>query len=358
MPHDQADKKKTYAILLLFGGLGYIYIVLLLNFIVNPFEIFNTNFFKYNGAVQERYSKIEHLKTHTDFEVFLLGSSRVGTIDPIEASQILKKGVYNFYVSSGNQYDNLTHTKWLINHYKNLKSIYIQIDWPESYGPFKKNVLQYRHHPDISNNNYINFIGDFLTDTSFAAFKFKFINNFIQPGYYFYNRNIGNYAYPSRDHALLTDCQGYVDTVPDYRIAVPESARSVRQLGLNRDSLVALSEIVEISAKNNIELKLFITPHHYKYLNSINLEEYTQFLFELSQITSFWTFAMYSDITGDNCNYYESSHYRPIVTNEIFNRLIVNSSDENVRYITASNAAQQIRSIQDNFLMHRNILAN
>lgn len=93
------------------------------------------------------------LKKNINYNTLLFGSSRFGTTNPEDVDKIYSGyKTYNFFVSSGNQYDNLVHIKWALNNYHNLKNIYIQIDWPESFGPEKK-YLQYLSHPEVVNEN-------------------------------------------------------------------------------------------------------------------------------------------------------------------------------------------------------------
>ena len=279
----------------------------------------------------------------------------MGVNDPSEVSKKeADKSVYNLYVSSGNQYDNLVHTNWLLDNYPNLETIYMQIDWPESYGPFDKSYLQYRHHPDISGVTNINFIMDYLMFLSLPALDFKYKNNFIKQGEYIVDYKNGNYYYPIKDRSLALNCNHYTATVSDFTQNRVENKFSHEQNKLNQLSLTAIEKIVKKATERKVAIKVFITPYNHKFLDTINLEQYSDFIYKLSKITEFWNFAFYSDITNNNCNYYETSHYAPNLTNRLFTFLKSPvDNDRNVRYINQQNVADQLKYINTNFVQFR-----
>ena len=49
--------------------------------------------------------------------------------------------------------------------------------------------------------------------------------------------------------------------------------------------------------------------------------DYLKYLREISNITDFYDFSGYNTITLNNCNYYEESHYRPLVGEIIASRI-------------------------------------
>jgi hypothetical protein len=58
-------------------------------------------------------------------------------------------------------------------------------------------------------------------------------------------------------------------------------------------------------------------------MDTFLLEDYREYLRDISDITSFYDFTGYNSVTKDNCNYYEMSHYRPqvakLIAAKIFN---------------------------------------
>lgn len=80
----------------------------------------------------------------------------------------------------------------------------------------------------------------------------------------------------------------------------------------NIDSaLKYLREISDICRDDNIELIIFTNPmHRITYLASVRDKDYFRFLEGLTEISDFWNFSSLNDITINNANYHETSHYR------------------------------------------------
>ena len=174
------------------------------NWIVDAYDVFGSRMFSHFGQPQERFLKIEFLRENKGFDTFLLGSSRVGTVKTEDVEQLLgAASVYNLTVSQANQWDNLVHTRWLIRNQPNLKRVFVQVDWPESYGPIKPGYrLLTEPHPDISGKSRLAFFKDYLTSFSFEATSEKIKNNLGHDDQLLYSLEKGYWSRPQRDAKL------------------------------------------------------------------------------------------------------------------------------------------------------------
>jgi hypothetical protein len=335
-------------------GLCPVALLLAINILVDPYEVFQTKIFPEVGATQERYLKVEYLKKNRRFDTFLLGGSRMGTTVPTEIEQLLPgHHIYNFFVSSGNQYDNLIHVRWLLQTQPQIRNLYIQVDWPESYG-LTREYLQYLTHPEVLGDNAPGFLRKYLFTFAPNAFEFKIENNTKRKGEFRLDLASGHFDYPKRNAVIAADCGEYVMQVKDFAAPAQETAQSEGQKQLNTRSLAALAELLAAAKSRGVDTTIFVTPHHHRFLDRINLAEYLKFLNDLAAITPYWNFAFYSSITSNDCNYYEPSHYIAKVAPLLYAAMSKKSaSREYAHYVNAENVASELEFVRGNFQSHR-----
>jgi hypothetical protein len=323
------------------------------NYLVDPYEVFRTQMFPEVGATQERYLKVEYLKQHPEFDTFLMGGSRMGTTVPADIEAALPgHRVYNFFVSSGNQYDNLVHSRWLLRTRFDVRRIFVQVDWPENYGPSIENP-QYLTHPEVLGNPGLGFRRKYLFTFSYAAIEFKLMNNRSRKGEFQLPLEAGYFRYPERDRLIAGDCAAHVRQVLAFRLPETEAAPSPAQKKLNEQSLQALAQLVESASQRGTQVTVFVTPHHRRFLDKINADEYVDFLKELARITPYWNFGFYSPLTTDDCNYYEPSHYIAKVAPTLFYAMSGAASGAYVRHVNRYNVREEADFVRNNFRAHR-----
>lgn len=320
---------------------------------MDPYEIFQTGWFGEVGATQERYLKIEYLKKDKSFNTFLLGGSRMGTTNPDDLEKILPGArIYNFFVSSGNQTDNLAHGRWLMKNQPQIKTLYIQVDWPESIGRFGDSK-QHLPHPEVAENSQAGFVAQFLFLFSFEAFKFKITNNIRKKGEFKLPLKTGQFYYPKRDTLLEEDCEAYISQTPSLTNPVDEERATAAQSSLITKSLDTLKLLVAEANDRGVRVVLYITPHHHRFLDKINVELYADFLTQLAAISKFWNFGFYSEITLNDCNYYESSHYIRVVASHLYRAMSGENTVAFARRVSADSVASEVEWIRTNFAEHR-----
>ncbi|WP_050479292.1 hypothetical protein [Herbaspirillum rhizosphaerae] len=344
----------SYLRIFLLIGLLPVALLSVLNLVVDPYDVFQTNFFAEKGATQERYLKIEMMKKNKSFDTFLFGGSRMGTTVPEDIETILPgTHIYNFYVSSGNQTDNLVHGRWLLKTQPQLKTFYIQVDWPESIGLTKANY-QYWTHPEVKGENAAGFLAQYLFLFSYNTLEFKILNNGSRKGEIVRSMERGYYDYPKRDQQLASDCKAYVAKEPSFTAPITADAPTSEQRKLIDMSLSDLRKLVHEANDKGVQVRLYVTPHHHKFLDRLNLDEYSYFLTKLAQIAPFWNFGIYSDVTLNDCNYYEPSHYIRSIAPLLFK--VMSGKDSNsglAHYVTADTVASEVSFVRSNFVQHR-----
>ncbi len=76
-----------------------------------------------------------------------------------------------------------------------------------------------------------------------------------------------------------------------------------------------MQEFVDLCEENGIRLTVVTNPLYYK-TYALDLENgYLDFLKELANVTDYYNFSSFSNITMGNSNYYETSHFIPAIGN-------------------------------------------
>jgi len=106
-------------------------IIFITNYIVDPYNMTKYNLLniKHKLARDDRRTKLNFFKTQDKFDNILIGSSRVYTINPRVASEILGGTTYNFGVGTASVEDHLGILKYLQKEDKLPKNLIIGIDF-------------------------------------------------------------------------------------------------------------------------------------------------------------------------------------------------------------------------------------
>ncbi len=304
--------KKWLKIFLFLSTLGVAF-VSIINYVVDPFNIFHTNILKIEFQQNERFIKIEYLeKNNEKFNGYIFGSSRVGTTVPIVVEKyIANSSIYNFTISGANLYDYEKHLAYFINQKYPIKTLYLQIDLDNmaGYGRDPNDYLM-KAHPYVSGQSLINYYKMYLTGFFPVNIKLKIEKNIDNFNPINYKWNIGSWNIPSKDKLIDKNCNKFVNSVPSFNTHNQRIITYSKRV----ENINSLLEIKKLSDDNNIDLIVFITPHNQNMMDSFVIDQYLEFLSDISKIVSFYDFSGYNSITTNNCNYYESSHYLPTIS--------------------------------------------
>lgn len=329
-------------------------LIALINYIVDPFKVFGTNFLPETFQENQRYLKVKFIdKAHNKYDSYLFGSSRISFTNPKIIEKYIKNSkFYNFTVTSANLEDNFLHIQYLFKKGYKVKNIYLEVDIDNNIkSSYKKsnNDLMIKLHPNVDNSNKIDFYIQYLKSIAINATIGKIMVNFK----------------PDRENAFLSDINGtgmgyfknkeqIINNNPELYYK-NENTLNVNKVKRKQDYYIknninALKKIIKLCKTNKTNIIIFITPHNYNSLNKVNEEGYIEFLKEMSQITNYWDFSGYNSITTNNYNYYEESHYRPFIANiiaaKIFSDKTVKVPDDFGLFVTPHNILQHIEDIK------------
>lgn len=318
---------------MLFTGMSFMALV---NYVVDPFSIFGTDFFKQKTQMNERYVKLEYIKKHhNEFNGYMFGSSRIGVVKPeVIEKYIPNSHFYNFTLSSANLHDYMMHLKFFLKEHYVIKTLYLQIDLDDMYcyGQDSTDYLS-KLHPDV-------------TDESLFLYKIKYLLGFFPlnlrtkielnlKGYSpkSYDLKTGIWQLKENEKALQKDAVAYVKNEKSFHI----KNRPIIHFSKQKESMDALKTIVKLCKEHHIKLYIFTTPHNHNKVDIFFTNDYKKYLRNISEITSFYDFSGYNSVTNNDKNYYEMSHYRPLVgalvAGRIFNDTSVNIPKDFGKYI-------------------------
>lgn len=352
--------KKWLTVVALFALLN-LTLLMLVNYIIDPFNIFHTKFLKKQFQINERFTKIEYLDKHkNEFNGYLLGSSRIGSTLPQDIEQYLPHShFYNMTLSSASIYDYLVVLHYFINHHYPIKTLYLQldIDHMSFYGNDDANYFS-QFHPYTKNESLLLFYLKYLVAFSPLNLKGKIMQN-IQPNHLSdYNITSGIWSNAYKEEAISKDCKAYIDTISAFNV----DYRSVLTYTTKKQSMHDLQEIVNLSKQHNITLYLFTTPQNHNLMNTFHINDYFAYLKDIAKITDFYDFSGYNSITTNNCNYYDISHYRPMIGRLIAARIFKNPnidvpSDFGV-WVTKENIDERLKTLKKEIHCYNKKLEN
>jgi len=343
------SQKKWTKLFLLFS-ISCSLLVISINYIVDPFDIFNSGFLKRSGEVNIRFTKINYLeKNHHKYNSYLFGSSRIGTTHPKIIEQYIPNSkFYNMTMASANLYDHLMHIRYMIKNKYKIKNIYLQIDISnmQSYG---RDINDYNKklHPHVTGDSKIKIYSQYLTRIFPEHIKKKILNNIYSKKRDTIDlKNTGIFTKTKQEKEIIKDCKTYVKNEKSFH------KKRLRQRGLvyADKTKQAIREIKKLCKKNKINLYVFTTPHNKNMMDTYIIEDYLKFLTLIAEEVNYYDFSGYNSVTINNCNYYEFSHYRPLVAKliaaRIFNDKSIDVPDDFGFYVTKENVNMHIKNIR------------
>lgn len=346
--------------------LGFILFVSLLlpiflNLLIDPYHIFHTSPLKQELSVNQRFNKVEYLKANPDmYTSFMLGNSRIGTTNPKILEHYLPKSrFYNLTLSTGNMEDMVSHIDYLVHHQKEIKHIYLQLDYQDIiyWGHDPKNY-EHTKHPDVSHTSPLKFYFDYLLIMPLENFQKKVRRNFSPNFETLVVQDIngtGMWIAAGQDRLIEKNPQEYIRNEPSFHLKTVGIWKKDPQVYSNM--LTALQKIVQLTQKNHINLILYTTPYNHAMLNCFQVDDILEYLEDIAKIHPYYFFADYNSVTLNNENYYESGHFRGKV-GELIAAKIFNDSNKKLPsdfgvYITSSNFPRYKEQIKINFTHHR-----
>ena len=330
----------------------------LANYIVDPFNVFDSNVLKISSRAQNvRAVKIRHLsKAHKNYNSYMFGSSRVGTIHPDALNKYIPGAkFYNFWVSDGNMLEHVLHLRYFLKQGYEVRNTFVLVDldiFVTSTDPEQGDYVT-KLAPDVSGMPPLKFYMDYLSVIPYENIRKKLALNYYGIDRYTIDFEKTGLRLKSYEDKLIEQDQlKYIRQVSNLNINRADRTVSPGTEALD-NTLEALRTLVSICSENGINLIVATMPHNYNKLNQLDTESVMHYPREISKIIDFWNFSTYNRITLDNRYYYEWSHFRPIVGEMMMARMFDDDTIEGPSdfgfHVNSSNVESHIKEISRGF---------
>ncbi|BAU65289.1 hypothetical protein STA3757_26700 [Stanieria sp. NIES-3757] len=363
----QIRKKKSIFLIynaLFFGVVSVpIFTVGLFNWIIDPYDIFNTPNFV--GINHEKIKKDnnDRLFKASDIirikpKIILVGSSRTKQgLDPKHPVFQNQQPVYNLAINGPNFYEVRRYIEHAVANQPDLKEIVLGIDFfmfnehLANQPSFSEQRLEKKQliSSDVINALFSLDTFNISRMTMDASQQEPDLNNDYGDNGFMPNRNTND---GKTDWRFEQSINLYFTLHSDYQFSAQYWSDFER--------------LVKLCQQKNIELIVFISPAHATDLESIRLtQQWTTFEHwkrKLVEFTPVWDFSGYNSITTESIaptmsNYVDNSHYNPQIGNLILNRIFDYQTEQVPKdfgvLITTKNIEQhltQIRSDRENWV--------
>lgn len=329
------------------------------NYVFNPYEIFTHNLAPKGIHHVQRYEKIEYLKTHhNNFNAYLIGSSRIGFIEPkVAESYLLDSKFYNAWLSGANPLDAEVFLQYLIEKNYPIKYAIIQIGLDHA-----TNIVDYRTandmqriwHYDVTHKSAIEFYALYLFNFFPRAVYGKF--NKVILGYnelpHFEDIRTGIWGYTIREKQRKQDPQAYVTNEPTFHRDIPTPQDSI-----SKHSLILLKQTLHninaLCAKHHITCIIYTAPIHHNTIKLFSPQVRDSILALMAESfpNGFWHFGYLNSITTNDYNYYEEPHHIPDIDTLILDRIFQQDIDSIPKdfgiFINKENFKQSLKTMHE-----------
>ncbi|MCR5508386.1 MAG: hypothetical protein K6F34_06850 [Lachnospiraceae bacterium] len=301
------------------------------NVLIDPYNIFHTEYPRNNGIeANKNFIKMRYILNHKDeFDSLLFGSSRAGFTD-VEALPDGK--YYNMCSSEALPAEHVRLLKILIKHGFVPKNVTVMTDDiaafvdPEG---MHKSMLFRVPYPDDTISSWFEFYVRYCDIlTTWEAYKQIKDYTPTDPDYTARFRRSGSERLNAVSEFHDEDEVGYWADYYDLRI--DEVMGDIR-------------ELKQVCDEYGINLRIMTNPLYFKTYQRDIENGYIDFLYALAGEVDYWNFSSFSDVTMDEHNYFETSHFVPAVSNRMMDVVYNGKNEDNLWsqgfgvYVTSQN---------------------
>ncbi len=262
--------------------------------VIDPYNVFHPLNIRDNGIEPNKnYVKMVYLLSEAPdkFDTFLLGSSRVGFLNPAKLEGVR---AYNLTGSAGLPREQVDNLKTMLQNGIVPENIIIEVD-DISAGS------DYRSHYD----KHLRAPYEYL-----KSHPLQFVKLYFCPSVAVKSLRISRDHEPSRQVEEDFYNYGITVTYGERGKYSPPTHYFAEPLDYIDDALAAMKELTELCTQYDIDLTVFVTPIYYaNFAADLQDGRYYDFLRGLSEITPFYNFSGFNDVTVDRNNYMDRSHF-------------------------------------------------
>ena len=311
-------------------SLVFITISATLNYIVNPYSIFNhqifSSFFKVKQNTVSSRMTTFYAVLHKNPKNIVMGSSRAGLLPLGSIKKYLSNDIYSLAMQGSNIEEQTQYLKYMINT-QNLKTIIWSLDF-YSFNPDLKNDSSFSYER-VNNSSFIK------NDYKIALFSFQSTKNSLKT--IIDNLQLKKEVQKNTKHEKPIS---YLDTINnlskeeiDTRTNIqlhyyPNKflhSKNFKNPNSIDKNLKKFKYIVNLCSKKHIKLYIYTSPVSKSFLNLYsNLKLDKTFIYwkeKLVSIHSYTDFCTSNTITNNPYNFMDGSHIKPMFSKQIFAKI-------------------------------------
>lgn len=288
------------------------------NFFVDPYGVIREDISSKYTEPNQHYLKVKYITENPKkYNAFIFGNSRVGKIN-VNKIKDTANVWYNMTYSEGLPGEHLDDIKIFLKKNVKINKIVIGLDEISCFTKKSSHESQSLRKP--YKNSFNPYISYFFLSPSFSlnkAIRDAKANEMYKEGMYLTIYETGSFFVNKKDTFIDNNKQLHI---LDKTFSEPYYWPSERVENF-KECLEDIKMIKKICESKNIELEFFINPIYIKVYEKAVSKGFLKFINDLKKIVDFKDFNNFKEITTNNLNYYEKSHYRPIVGDFIIDRI-------------------------------------
>lgn len=301
--------KMTIFAVLVFG------ILLSVGVMIDPYNVFHYENPVNNGVeANKNFIKMKHVLANKEkFDSLIFGSSRAGFVD---VTQLEDGRYYNMCSSEAVPAEHLRLIRELIDEGFIPKNLLVMVDDISCFvDPAGHEELLYRVPYPVGGvldelRFYLRYC-DLVTNLESLSVIRAHEDNDAEYAERF--RESGSERLDGVSHFDGTNQEGYWSDYYELRL---------------EESIAELQELVDLCEEYDIRLRIVTNPTYYKTYALGAANGYLDFLEALADVTEFYNFSGFSDVTTNDANYFETSHFTPQVTSLMMDVVYGGKTDE------------------------------
>ena len=282
---------------------------------IDPYNVFHYEYPVDNGVeANKNFIKTKYLLKNPDkFDSLVFGSSRAGFVD---VASLPGGKYYNLCSSEAVPAEHVNNIKALIKGGFVPKNVLVLMDDISCFvDPSTHENMLYRvPYPSGGLVSHLKFYGkycDVITNLEALEVIKGYENK--DPDYTTRFREGGSERLDHVSEFDGTEQEGFWSDYFELRL---------------EECLAEIQELIDLCEEYDIQLYIVTNPLYYKtYARSVE-NGYLEFLEKLSEITEFYNFSSFSDITMNDRNYYETSHFTAETTKLMMDVVFQGYTDE------------------------------
>lgn len=316
-------------------------IVIVPAMVIDPYNVFHPYKPSDNGIESNKgFIKTEYLKKHySEFDSLLFGSSRAGFVDIGYLNEALGASFYDMASSESLVREQYIELKELIDSGFVPKRVWVLVDDISCFVDPKihENRLYRVAYPSGKIFDRAEFYLKY-TDPVMLVDSLKIINETKEKKAQDISNGIDNSFDDSTGMSYL---ERYYHTGTE-RLDKPsqfDPNEEQYQKGYwvdyyslrTSEAINDIRDFANLCDKYNIELTVVTNPLYYLTYRQGIENGYLSYIEALSQVTDFYNFSSFSDVTEDYTYYYETSHFMPSVTRMMIDCIVLDKCDQKLR---------------------------